>query len=101
MAIACEILQPEDIYNLMLKFEDNAEAICEFFMQENEFDKMVEVAKLFVGKLGQFFKEYLNAGNGFGSFRYHIVVSLLKKLLQKYYLKMRQPSPIHSPLNLT
>ena len=56
MGISNQMLQAEDIYHLLLKFEDNADAICEYFMQEYNYEKMVEVGKLFSGKLQQIFK---------------------------------------------
>ncbi len=59
-------------------------------MQEYNYQKMVEVGKLFSGKLQQLFKEYLSVGNGFKNFRYNMVVCFMKKLLKKYCLKQGQ-----------
>ncbi len=84
------MLAPDDIYHLILKFEDNADAICEYFMQEYNLEKMVEVGKLFSGRLQQMFKEYLSVEKGFGNLRYNLVVGFMKKFLQKYCLKPNQ-----------
>ena len=62
------------------------DCLCEYFMQEGNFEKMVEVGKLLSSVMCTMFREYLNFNKGFVRFRYHKVVGYLKKLLQKYYL---------------
>lgn len=62
------------------------DCLCEYFMQEGNFEKMVEVGKLLSSVICTMFREYLNFNKGFVRFRYHKVVGYLKKLLQKYYL---------------
>ena len=61
------------------------DCLCEYFMQEGNFEKMVEVGKLLSSVICTMFREYLNFNKGFVRFRYHKVVGYLKKLLQKYY----------------
>lgn len=67
-----------------MKFEDSMECLSEYFMQEGNYEKMVEVGKLLSSVVCTMFRDYLNLSKGFVPFRYHKVVGYMKKLLQKY-----------------
>ncbi len=88
-----QFMTQEDIFSLFEKFQDNGDAICDFFMQEHAYPKMVNVSKLFYKRVQNLFKSYINQGKNFADFRYNFIVSYLKKLILKYYLKKSNSLP--------